>query len=55
MLRQIEQYDSGVRLCYGDLHQDDEFGCLAEKPLDLSEPEYIPILLQEFEEIWRRS
>lgn len=55
VLRQIEQYDSGVRLCYGEQHVEDEFGGLSEKPLDLLEPEYNAISSQDFEAIWRSS
>lgn len=55
VLRQVEQYDSGVRLCYGEQHVEDEFGGLAEKPLDLSEHGYSTISSQDFEEIWRSS
>ena len=35
VLRQIEQYNSGVRLCYGGKHIEDEFGGLSQTPLDL--------------------
>jgi hypothetical protein len=52
VLRQVEQYDSGVRLSYSEEHEEDEFGMLAEKPLDLSEPEYSMISPQEFESVW---
>lgn len=54
-LRQIEQYDSGVRLCYSEQRIDDEFGGLSEKPLDLSEQEYITISSQDFDAIWQPS
>ena len=52
VLRQIEQYDSGVRLCYGEQHIEDEFGGLSQAPLDLSEPEYTAISSQDFEAAW---
>jgi hypothetical protein len=55
VLRQIEQYDSGVRLCYGEQHVGDEFGGLSDKPLDLSEPEYSAISPQDFEAIWQST
>jgi len=32
VLRQIEQYDLGVRLCYGEQHIEDEFGGLSQVP-----------------------
>lgn len=52
VLRQIEQYDSGVRLCYGGQHMEDEFGGLCETPLDLSESEYSVLSSQDFAAIW---
>jgi len=55
VLRQIEQYESGRRLCYGEQHVEDEFGGLAEGPLDLSVLGYSTISLQDFEAIWRTS
>ncbi|MCU6499571.1 hypothetical protein LPN04_17390 [Rugamonas sp. A1-17] len=53
VLRQIERYDSGMLLCYGGQHVQDEFGGLSDKPIDLSEAGYIAISSQEFEAIWR--
>jgi hypothetical protein len=53
VIRQIEQYDSGMLLCYSVEHEDDEFGGLAEKTLDLSEAEFSAISAEEFESIWR--
>ena len=53
--RQIEQYDSGVRLCYSEPHEEDGFGVLVEKPLDLSEAEYTAISPEEFELVWRMN
>jgi hypothetical protein len=55
VLRQVEQYDSGVQLSYSEEHEWDEFGMLSEKPLDLSEPEYNEISREEFESVWRNS
>jgi hypothetical protein len=52
VLRQIEQYGSGVRLCYSTERMEDEFGGIAEKPLDLSEAGYLAIARQEFESVW---
>lgn len=55
VLRQVEAYDAGMRLCYSEQHEEDEFGGLAEKPLDLSKLEYIVISSQEFESVWPSS
>lgn len=55
VLRQIEQYDSGMRLCYGEHHVEDEFGGLGQAPLDLSEPEYSAISSLDFDAIWSPS
>lgn len=55
VLRQIEQYKSGMCLCYGEQHVEDEFGGLSDKPLDLSVPEYSTISSQDFEAIWLPS
>lgn len=52
VLRQIEQYDSGVRLCYCEQHIEDEFGGLSRVPLDLSEFGYTTISSQDFEAAW---
>lgn len=55
VLRQIEHYDSGVRLCYGEQHMEDEFGGLSQAPLDLFEPGYTASSLQDFEAAWSLS
>jgi len=55
VVRQIEQYDSGVCLCYGGQHIEDEFGGLSQVPLDLSEPTYTAISSQDFEAVWSLS
>lgn len=55
VLRQIEQYESGMRLRYCERHAKDEFGGLAKKPLDLSVPGYSVISSQDFESMWRTS
>lgn len=55
VLRQIEQYESGMRLRYDKHYTEDEFGGLAEKPLDLSLPGYSTISSQDFETMWRTS
>ncbi|WP_141830613.1 hypothetical protein [Herbaspirillum sp. SJZ107] len=53
--RQIEQYDGGVRLCYSTMRSDDQFGALAETPLDLAETAYLIISQAEFELLWRAT
>jgi len=53
VLRQIEQYESGVQLRYDEQHAEDEFGGLAQVPLDLSAPLYSPVASQDFEAIWQ--
>lgn len=55
VLRQIEQYDSGVRLCYGEQHIEDEFGGLSQIPLDLSQTGYTAISSHDFEAAWSLS
>ena len=55
VLRQIEQYDSGVRLCYGGNHKEDGFGGLSQTTLDLSDSTYIAISSQDFEAAWSFS
>lgn len=55
VLRQIEEYDSGMCLCYGEQHVEDEFGGLSQAPLDLSEPEYRVISSLDFYAIWSPS
>lgn len=55
VLRQVELYDSGVRLCYGEQHIEDEFGRLSQTPLDLSESGYTAISSQDFEAAWSLS
>ncbi len=53
VVRQVEQYDSGMLLRYSVQHKDDKFGAIAEKPLDLSEEEYSAISQKEFESVWQ--
>lgn len=55
VLRQIEQYDSGVRLRYGEQHIQDEFGGLCQTPLVLKETGYTAISPQDFEAVWNLS
>jgi len=55
VIRQVEQYDSGVLLHYGAEHDEDTYGSLAQEPLDLSESEYLYIPEQEFEQVWKNA
>jgi hypothetical protein len=55
VFRQIELYDSGVRLCYSEQDAEDEFGRLSDTPIDLSDRKCGVISSQEFEAIWRYS
>ena len=52
VLRQIEVYDSGPALKYSELHVEDEYGGLSEKPLDLAEFAEFTTRNQEFERAW---
>lgn len=55
VIRQIEQYESGVLLHYCAGHDEDAFGVLAQVALDLSESEYLYIQKQEFEQRWEKA
>ena len=52
VVRQIEEYDSGVILKYSVDKTEDEYGALAEKPLDLRHLEYCEISKDDFETLW---
>jgi hypothetical protein len=52
VLRQIEQYDAGMRLRYGEQNAEDEFGGLSQIPIDLSEPVYSAVSQLDFEALW---
>ena len=52
VVRQVEKYESGALLRYDAEDRHDEYGGLAEEPLDLSESGYREILEQEFERVW---
>ncbi len=55
VLRQIEQYDSGVVLRYSKDHIEDQYGALADQQLDLYEPEWQTIDRAEFQRHWQGS
>lgn len=52
VLRQIEVYDSGACLKYSRTHLEDEYGGLAEKPLDDEDWSPFETSKEEFERIW---
>ena len=54
VLRQIEQYDSGIVLKYSARHVQDDYGGLAEKPLDIEQFGESFISAQEFESAWMK-
>jgi hypothetical protein len=53
--RQIEIYQNGTVLKYDENNLEDEYGGLAEKPLDLDDMEYTIISKGDFEAIWITS
>jgi hypothetical protein len=52
VIRQIEVYDSGINLKYSETHADDEYGGLAEQPLDNEDWESYAITGAEFDRVW---
>ena len=51
--RQVDVYDSGVRLRYGPSHLRDEFGALGVVRLDeFDRGQTVPLSAHEFEVIW---
>lgn len=50
--RQIEIYENGQKLKYHIGHLDDEFGGLADQPIDLEEMNGIEISKSDFEAVW---
>ena len=50
--RQIEKYDNGIVLKYGDKKTEDEFGMLGDQDLDLEEFGEFEISKTEFETEW---
>lgn len=55
VIRQVEQYESGLLLHYCSGHDEDTYGGLAQEPLDLSESEYLDITGLEFEQVWKKA
>ena len=52
-VRQVEEYDSGIRLRYGPEHQEDEFGCLGYANVsDMDRPPDQELSAAEFEAVW---
>jgi len=55
VIRQIEVYDSGVCLKYSQTHVEDEFGGLAEKPLDNEDWSPYVTSKEVFEQVWSKT
>lgn len=53
-VRQIEVYENGQVLKYDESNFEDEYGSLADQPLDITEKGGIEITDAEFEEEWKR-
>ena len=54
VLRQIEVYENGKTLKYAEAFIEDEFGFLADQPLDLSDFENFAIYKTDFELQWQK-
>ena len=52
VVRQVEAYENGKVLRYDEDNLNDEFGGLAEHPIDLSEFEQFAISKEEFDDRW---
>lgn len=52
-MRQIEKYENGKKLKYDLKNIGDEFGGLADQPIDLEEFVNFEITKNEFEEQWK--
>jgi hypothetical protein len=50
--RQVEVYDSGPTLRYDQSRQEDEYGGLSEKPLDIADFEAFEVNRDDFEQAW---
>ncbi len=50
--RQLEVYDNGTRLRYDQQHTHDEYGMLADQPLDAEDFAPYSISQAEFEDAW---
>ncbi len=53
--RQIEKYDNGIVLKYGDKKTEDEFGMLGDQDLDIKEFGEFEISKTEFETEWESN
>ncbi len=52
-VRQVEEYDSGIRLRYGPDHQEDDFGFLGYPNVsDMDRPPDLELSAAEFEAVW---
>ena len=55
VVRQVEAYENGKVLRYDETNLNDEFGGLAEHPIDLGEFEQYGISKEEFDDRWVRD
>jgi hypothetical protein len=53
ILRQIEIYENGKKLKYSEQFTDDEFGFLADQPINLLDFEKFSITKNDFEYQWQ--
>lgn len=53
--RQMEVYENGIILKYDYSHTNDEYGFLADQPLEPWEIEIIEIPFEEFEHEWSKT
>jgi hypothetical protein len=51
-VRQMEIYQNGTVLQYSSIHQNDDYGMLADQPLERSDFIQFEISKEEFEEAW---
>ncbi len=54
-VRQIEEYASGVLLKYSETEMEDEYGFLADQPIDIDEGDWEGITRAEFESAWHKQ
>ena len=52
VLRQIEEYEIGVKIWYNLDKDEDKFGGLSQVPIDLNDNEFIKISELEFNQKW---
>lgn len=55
VVRQVEVYTNGPALKYDEINIEDEYGCLADQPLDLDDFAAFEIGEDEFEAAWNSA